>query len=66
MQDLFDRLVAQGTVWLAAALGVGRSVETLDIADLKKAGDGVSAAEVTSVYDRLSTGSAHHLAAFGG
>lgn len=63
---LYADLVAKGKVSLDAALGVGRTIEKLDIADLAKAGSGVTAPDVTSVYAHLSAGSTMHLRAFGG
>ncbi|WP_088315457.1 DUF2202 domain-containing protein [Kineosporia sp. R_H_3] len=66
VQSLYDSLVAEGKGSPAAALAVGRKIEKLDIADLAKAGADVKAADVTTVYSRLSAASQHHLAAFGG
>jgi hypothetical protein len=63
---LYRDLVAKGTVSLDAALGVGRTIETLDITDLAKATTGVTAPDVTSVYAHLTAGSKMHLRAFGG
>ena len=66
VQALYDTLVAQGKASPAAALQVGVTIEKTDIADLAKAGQGVTAADVTTVYQRLSAASQHHLAMFGG
>ena len=66
VQALYGKLVAQGKASPAAALQVGVTIEKTDIADLATAGKGVSAADVTTVYQRLSAASQHHLAAFGG
>jgi hypothetical protein len=66
VQSTYDRLVAQGRVSLEAALGVGRTIESADIADLGKAMSGLDAPDVTTVYQRLSAASQHHLDAFGG
>jgi hypothetical protein len=63
---LYRDLVAKGNVSLDAALGVGRTIEQLDIADLTKATTGVTAPDVTSVYAHLTAGSKMHLRAFGG
>jgi hypothetical protein len=65
-QQLYDALVARGDDSLEAALAVGRDIEKADIADLGKAGSGVTAADVQAVYSRLSRGSSMHLRAFGG
>jgi hypothetical protein len=64
VQKLHDDLVARGDDSLDAALAVGRDIERLDIADLTKAGAGVTAPDVTTVYRRLSSGSENHLRAF--
>lgn len=66
VQALYGTLVAQGKASPAAALEAGRTIEKADIADLAKAGSGVTAADVTTVYQRLSAASQQHLAAFGG
>lgn len=66
VQGLYDRLVAAGSESSAAALAVGRTIETTDLADLASAAKGVTAADVSTVYQRLSAGSRNHLAAFGG
>jgi hypothetical protein len=66
VQELYDDLVARGSASLDAALAVGRDIETLDIADLSAAAQGVTAQDVLTVYDRLSQGSQNHLQAFGG
>ncbi|MGN6303029.1 MAG: DUF2202 domain-containing protein [Angustibacter sp.] len=56
--------VSTGSASLQAALGVGRTIESADLADLKAAAQGVDAPDVSTVYDRLATASSHHLAAF--
>lgn len=66
VQKTYDSLIADGKVSLDAALGVGRTVETTDIADLTAALSGLDAADVKTVYSRLLAASQHHLAAFGG
>jgi hypothetical protein len=63
-QTLYDDLVTRGDGSVTAALEVGRQVETLDIGDLDKAADGVTAPDVLAVYQRLTSGSESHLAAF--
>jgi hypothetical protein len=64
VQATYDRLLAQGSTSLAAALQVGQQVETTDIADLRAALDGLTAADVTQVYTNLLSASQRHLAAF--
>ena len=65
IQDYYDALVAEGSVNLTAALGVGVFVEELDIHDLDEAielFDGVD--DVVRVYENLREGSYNHLEAF--
>lgn len=64
IQNLYDTLLAQGSASSAAALNVGVLVEKTDIADLNAAGKDVTAPDVKVVYQNLTTGSEHHLAAF--
>ena len=63
-QGLYDSLLAQGRVSLAAAHGVGEIVERDDIAELAKAAEGISAQNVVRVYANLLAGSERHLAEF--
>lgn len=63
---LYTKLVAQGRASLTAALEVGRTVETMDIADLNRALSGLNAPDVQQVYSSLLAGSRNHLRAFGG
>jgi len=65
-QQLYDKLVAQGTAGLESAYAAARTVEKTDIADLSKAKTGVTAPDVLAVYAHLLAGSQRHLAAFGG
>jgi hypothetical protein len=65
VQSTYDRLVAQGSAGLRAALDVGAAVERTDIADLRSASTGLTAPDVRQVYDRLLAASERHLAAFG-
>ncbi|MGB2738679.1 MAG: DUF2202 domain-containing protein [Candidatus Nanopelagicales bacterium] len=64
IQNLYDTLLVQGSASSTAALNVGVVVEKTDIADLNTAGKSVTAPDVTLVYQNLTTGSEHHLAAF--
>jgi hypothetical protein len=66
LQARYDSLVAQGRQSLDAALEVGRTIEATDIADLAEASQGLSAPDVLRLYANLTTGSQHHLQAFGG
>lgn len=64
IQSLYDTLLAQGSVSLDAAYGVGILVEQTDIADLQEYSADVSIGIVGTIYGHLETGSEHHLAAF--
>lgn len=64
LQTMYADLLAAGSVSTEAALGVGRKVESADIADIANAMADVAGTPRVGVYDRLSTGSEHHLAAF--
>ncbi|MFN8622165.1 MAG: DUF2202 domain-containing protein [Chloroflexota bacterium] len=63
-QQLYDRLLAQGSPDLAAAYDVGVIVEQDDLARLADAKVGVTAQDVLRVYANLAAGSERHLAAF--
>ena len=65
-QQLYNKLVAQGTASVDGAYAAARTVEQTDIADLNKAKTGVSAPDVLAVYTHLLAGSQRHLVAFGG
>ena len=54
-----------GDVAGAAALAGGRTIEQKDIDDLTRAGQGVTAPDVTAVYAALNAASQMHLRAFG-
>jgi hypothetical protein len=64
VQATYDKLLAQGTSSEAAALEAGRTVETTDIADLRKSLDGLTAPDVQRIYQHLLMASQHHLTAF--
>ena len=63
-QQLYDDLVAEGAASLAAAAGVGVTIEVIDIADLEAALAADPPADVAQVLSRLLAGSENHLAAF--
>jgi len=65
-QQLYNKLVAQGTASVDGAYAAARTVETTDIADLKSATTGVTAPDALQVYKNLLAGSQRHLVAFGG
>ena len=64
MKATYDRLLAEGLTGEPAAFGVGRTVETTDIADLRAAAEGLTAPDVQRVYQQLLNASQQHLAAF--
>lgn len=64
VQATYDRLLAQGNTNLAAALQAAQEVERTDIADLRTALTGLTAADVTQVYTNLLNASQRHLTAF--
>lgn len=64
LQALYDDLLAQGSVSVAAALEVGVLVEVTDIADLDARLETTAQPDIRRVYTSLRRGSTHHLAAF--
>ncbi len=64
LQTTYNTLLAQGTADVAAAMRAGQAVEQLDIDDIKKALNGMTAPDVTQVYTNLMDASHRHLAAF--
>ena len=65
-QQLYNKLLAQGTASVDGANTAARTVESTDITDLKAAATGVTAPDVTQVYKNLLAASQRHLVAFGG
>lgn len=64
LQAMYTGLLAAGSLSSEAALDVGREVESADISDLTSAMADVASTPLVGVYERLSAGSEHHLAAF--
>jgi hypothetical protein len=64
LQKLYNDLIAQGSVSVAAAMQVGVAIEELDIADIKKMMISPAPADVKLAWDLLLRGSINHLAAF--
>lgn len=64
LQALYDQLVAQGTVSVAAALKTGALIEEVDILDLQKRMTQTTKADIVRVYTNLLSGSENHLRAF--
>jgi hypothetical protein len=63
LQSLYDRLVAEGSVSLTAALGVGQTIEKTDIADLQEAMAATTNADLDRLFGNLLRGSQNHLQA---
>ncbi len=64
LQALYDDLIADGSVDLAAALEVGAVIEEVDILDLERFLDATTNPDIIQVYDNLLRGSENHLRAF--
>jgi hypothetical protein len=64
IQELYDQLVADGSMSLEAALAVGALIEELDISDLQDRMAGTEIDEILTVYAALERGSRNHLRAF--
>jgi len=64
LQQLYDRLVKQGSASLAAAAAAGVEIEKTDIADLGARLADASNADVRLVLARLARASQNHLRAF--
>lgn len=65
MQSLYNKLVAQGSKSLVAALQAGATIEDLDIHDLEQAlAGGVDNRDMVRVYRNLAKGSRNHMRAF--
>jgi hypothetical protein len=64
LQALYNTLIAQGSVDVAAAMQVGRDIENLDIKDLQVMLKSTMPADMKLALDNLLKGSFNHLAAF--
>jgi hypothetical protein len=64
LQDLYNDLIAQGSVSLHEALKVGVMIEVLDIDDIEGMFPVFTQQDVLNVLTNLLAGSYHHLAAF--
>jgi rhodanese-related sulfurtransferase len=64
MQDLYNKLVAQGEMSLLDALIVGATVEDLDIRDLEILKKETKNQDILIVYENLQKGSRNHIRAF--
>lgn len=64
IQELYDSLIAKGTISLKNAFEVGVMIEVLDIEDLEHAIATTTHKDIKNVYTNLLEGSYNHLAAF--
>ncbi|HEX6968135.1 MAG TPA: DUF2202 domain-containing protein [Micromonosporaceae bacterium] len=64
VQAHYDRLLAQGSASRRDAIEAALAVERMDIDDLTRALDGLTAPDVRQVYEHLLDASERHLAAF--
>ena len=64
LQALYNTLIAQGSVDVAAAMQVGRDIENLDIKDLQVMLKATMPADMKLALENLLKGSYNHLAAF--
>ncbi|MEB3772680.1 MAG: DUF2202 domain-containing protein, partial [Desulfurococcales archaeon] len=64
LQELYNKLIEQGSRSLADALKVGALIEEKDIIDINKLINETKNPDIIRVYTNLVNGSAHHLAAF--
>ncbi len=64
LQQMYDDLVAAGSVSVEAALEVGGLIEEVDIEDLAIYIEATNAADIITAYEHLLSGSENHLRAF--
>lgn len=64
LQELYDKLIAEGSKSLVDAVKVGGLIEEKDIIDINKLINETSNPDIIRVYTYLVNGSAHHLLAF--
>ena len=64
LQDLYNKLVAQGNQSIGDALKVGGAIEEIDITDLQTRLTQTDNADIQQVYNSLMNGSYNHLNAF--
>jgi len=63
-QELYNQLIAQGSISLYKGLLVGVAIEELDIADLEELLETTTNPGIIKLYTNLKNGSVSHLAAF--
>ncbi|MCR8548024.1 DUF2202 domain-containing protein [Salipiger sp. P9] len=64
LQEMYDTLLASGSVSVTDALEVGLAIETKDMTDIAEAIEEVEGTPLAETYDHLLTGSGYHLDAF--
>jgi hypothetical protein len=64
LQDLYNQLLAQGSLSLSDALKVSAAVEEIDILDLQARIEQTDQADIILVYENLEAGSENHLRAY--
>ncbi len=64
LQELYEKLVKEGSESLKSALIVGATIEDLDIKDLNDALARTNKADIEAVYENLKSGSENHMRAF--
>jgi hypothetical protein len=64
LQELYNNLIAQGSVSLIDALTVGATIEDTDIHDLNQYIGQTENEAITTVFDILNCGSSNHMRAF--
>lgn len=63
-QQLYDKLVNEGSLSLANALRAGATIEEIDIQDLQQRITQTTRTDIEEVYENLTKGSENHLRAF--
>jgi hypothetical protein len=64
LQELYTRLVDQGSGSIESALNVGKLIEELDISDLQAASSRTDKTDILAVFSNLEAGSRNHLNSF--
>lgn len=64
LQEMYNSLIAQGSVSLIDALKVGATIEDLDISDLNQYTQQTENEAIIAVFDILNCGSSNHMRAF--
>jgi hypothetical protein len=64
MQELYNKLTAQGKVSSKEALNVGATIEDLDIYDLETFKNETTKEDIVLTYNNLQKGSRNHMRAF--